>query len=254
MHQSVDYVAAMEAQDKTKAIVIKTVRYGDSSLIVRLLTEDSGLQPFMVKGAFSKNAKVKAALFQPMTLLDIVRARSRSDLGFLKEASLNHTYHSIPFDMNKNAIVLFINELLSKTIQETETDTELFGFVYDALLSLDESEKSCADFPLKFSVELSRYLGFAPNTDGFRSGFIFNLEDGCFHQNRNGMLYVIDNQLTEKFFNLCNSDISENKSLNIRNSERRSLLDSVITYYKLHVAGFNDIKSCDILRTVLGSV
>lgn len=243
----------MEAQDKTKAIVIKAVRYGDSSLIVRLLTEDSGLQSFMVKGAFSKNAKMRAALFQPLTLLDIVRSRSRGELGFLKETSLNHSYHSIPFEMNKNAIVLFISELLSKTIQETETDTELFGFIYDALISLDETDNSYADFPLMFSIELSRHLGFAPNTDGFKSGFIFNLEDGCFHQNGYGMSYIIDSQMTEKFFDLCNANIMENKKLNIRNSERRSLLDSMITYYKLHVAGFNDIKSCDILRTVLES-
>jgi len=244
----------MESQDKTKAIVLKTVRYGESSLIVKILTEDCGLQPFLVKGVFSKNSKIKAALFQPLTLLDIVRSHSRSDLCFLKEASLHYAYKSIPFEMNKNAIVLFISELLSKTIQEAETDPELFMFTFNSLLFLDNAENSYADFPLKFSIGLSRLLGFAPNINDFKPGYVFNLEDGCFHQNSSGISYIIDIQLTEKFLKLCNSDILRNENLGINNNERRTLLDSVLAYYKLHIAGFNEIKSCDILRTVLSSV
>lgn len=243
----------MEIQDKTKAIVLKTLRYGDSSLIVKLLTEDAGLQAFLVKGVFNKNSKIRAALFQPLTLLDIVRSRSRNELGFLREASLHHAYQSIPFEMNKNAIVLFISELLSKTVQDAETDMELFWFIFDSLVFLDETKNSCANFPLKFSVELSRLLGFAPNTNDFKQGSIFNLEDGCFHQNSSGMSYIIDNQLSSKFFSLCNSNILENDNLNIKNNERRVLLDSILTYYKLHIAGFDDMKSRDILRAVLAS-
>jgi len=241
----------MEIQDKTRAIVIKAIRYGDNSLIVKLLTEEDGLQSFLIKGAFNKNSKIRAALFQPLTLLDIVRARSRSDLGFLKEASVNTAYKSIPFDINKNAIVMFISELLSKSIQESETDTELFGFVFNSLEYLDNTADSIADFPLKFSIELSRQLGFSPNIDDFCKGSCFNLEDGCFHKNSSGLLYIIDNQLSEKFYLLCSSDIFDKTNLEIRNNERRTLLESMMTYFKLHVAGFNEIKSCEILRMVL---
>jgi len=103
-------------------------------------------------------------------------------------------------------------------------------------------------------VELSRHLGFSPNTNGYRNGYVFNLEDGCFHHDGIGLLYYIDNQLSEKFYNLCNTDFFENKNLEIRNNERREMLESVITYYKLHVAGFSEIKSCEILRMVLSSL
>ncbi|MBQ2498437.1 MAG: DNA repair protein RecO, partial [Bacteroidales bacterium] len=123
----------MDRSDKTRAIVIKAIKYGDNSLIVKLLTEENGLRSFMIKGAFNKTAKIRAALFQPLTLLDVTCADTRSELGYLKEASVEYTYKSIPYEINKNAIVLFVCEMLSKSIQDSETDTELFGFIHDAL-------------------------------------------------------------------------------------------------------------------------
>lgn len=241
----------MDCTDKTRAIVLKAVKYGDNSLIVKLLTEQDGLRSFMVKGAFNKTAKIRAALFQPLTLLDIISANNRGELGYLKEAGIEYAYKSIPYEINKNAIVLFVCELLSKSIQDSETDIELFSFIHNALTQLDKAETNYADFPLKFTIELSRHLGFAPNIDNYKPGYIFDLEEGCFRHDGANSLYVIDYQLSEGFYRLCKTNIFDNDNLNLRNAERRQLLDAVIAYYKLHVSGFNEIKSNDILKTVL---
>ena len=241
----------MNSTDKTRAIVIKAIRYGDNSLIVKLLTEQNGLQSFMIKGAFNKTAKIRAALFQPLTLLDIVSGNSHGELGYLKEANIEYAYKSIPFEINKNAIVLFTCELLFKSIQDSETDLELFGFIHNALTHLDAADSNYADFPLKFALELSRYLGFSPNTSGYKEGYIFDLEDGCFRHDGGNSVYVIDNKTSELFYRLCCADIFDDTALNLRNPERRQLLDNVISYYKLHVSGFNEINSTDILKTVL---
>ena len=241
----------MDHIDKTHAIVLKAIKYGDNSLIVKLLTEQNGLQSFLIKGAFNKTAKIRAALFQPLTLLDIISANNRGELGYLKEASIDYAYKSIPYEINKNAIVLFTCELLSKTIQDSEQDTELFCFIHNALMQLDMADANYADFPLKFSIELSRDLGFAPNISNYKPGFVFDLEEGSFLHDGANNIYIIDNQLSSLFYNLCTTSLAENKNLNLRNHERRQLLDAVIAYYKLHVSGFNEIKSCEILKTVL---
>lgn len=243
----------MVINDKTRAIVLRAIRYGDNSLVVKLLTEQNGLQSFMVKGAFNKTAKIRAALFQPLTLLDIVCANSHGDLGYLKEANVEYAYQSIPFDINKNAIVLYLCELLSKSIQDSETDTELFGFIHHALTHLDAMETNYADFPLKFSIELSRFLGFSPNTNNYKEGFIFDLEEGCFRHDSIGSIYLIDNQQSKLFYNLCKDSFFDSNDLCLKNGERRQLLEAVISYYKLHVSGFNEIKSAEILKTVLQS-
>ena len=128
----------MNQAEKTRAIVLRAIRYGDNSLIVKLLTERHGLKSFMIKGAFNKNAKIRAALFQPLTLLEVVSMISRGEIGYLKEACLEYAYQDIPININKNTIVIFLCELLSKTIQESDTDIELFGFIHHAMTHLDE--------------------------------------------------------------------------------------------------------------------
>ena len=239
--------------DKTRAIVLKAIRYGDNSLIVKLLTEQNGLQSFMVKGAFNKNAKIRAALFQPLTLLEIVATESRGELGYLKEAGIEYAYQDIPINITKNAIVLFLCEMLSKTIQDSETDLDLFAFVHDSLTHLDEMTGSCADFPLKFAVKLTDFLGFWPNYSNYRQGFIFDLEEGCFRHDGSNSTYVIDPKQSEMLYNLCNHDVFDDFCLKITTPERRQLLEAVISYYKLHVSGFNEMKSTDILKTLLQS-
>lgn len=241
----------MNSSDKTRAIVLKAIKYGDNSLIVKLLTEQNGLQSYLIKGAFNKTSKIRAALFQPLTLLDIISANSKGELRYLKEASVEYAYKSIPFEINKNAIVLFVCELLSKSIQDSETDTELFAFIHNAMTHLDDAESNYADFPIKFLIELSRHLGFAPNTSNYRPGYVFDLEEGVFRHDGADCIYIIDNQLSEYFNHLCNTNLFEYDSLHLKNAERRRLLDAVISYYKLHVSGFNEIKSSDVLKTVL---
>ena len=239
--------------DKTRAIVLKAIRYGDNSLIVKLLTEESGLQSFMVKGAYNKNAKIRAALFQPLTLLEIVAAKSRGELGYLREASIEYAYQDIPINITKNAIVLFLCEILSKSIQDSQTDLELFAFIHNALTHLDETTGSCADYPLIFAVKLTDFLGFTPNLSDYKQGFIFDLDEGCFRHDGSNSTYVADQQQSELLFNVCNHDVLDDFCLNVTNQQRRQLLETVMSYYKLHVSGFTDMKSTDILKTVLQS-
>ncbi|MGN0032702.1 MAG: DNA repair protein RecO [Candidatus Limimorpha sp.] len=241
----------MDTTDKTRAIALKGIRYGESSLIVKLLTEDIGLQSFIIKGALKKGSRIRSALFQPLTLLSIVRSKSKGELAYLKEVGVEYTYQNIPFNINKNTIVLFICELLSKSIQESEKDVELFNFIYDSLIHLDKAETNYVDFPLKFAIELSRYLGFAPNTNDYKEGYVFDLNEGSYCRNAMGIVFPIEGECNKIFKELCNTNIFDDISLNIRNDVRRKLLEYVITYYKLHVNGFNDMNSNEILRTIL---
>lgn len=243
----------MDSTDKTRAIVLKAIRYGDNSLIVKLLTEQNGLQSFMVKGAYNKTAKIRAALFQPLTLLDVVCAKSRGELGYLREAGIEYAYQDIPININKNSIVLFICELLSKTLQEAEPDHEMFAFVYQALRHLDMTDDSCADFPLRFAIRLTDFLGFAPNIGSYQAGFVFDLEEGRFRHDSAGCVYSVDGQLSAVFYRLCQDDFPNETAEKLTNAERRQLLESVILYYKLHVSGFNEMNSVEILKAVLSA-
>ena len=231
---------------KTKAIVLQTIKYGDSSLIVKMLTEELGIQSYMVKGVFGKKSKMKAALFQNMTLLEIVADSGNNSLGFIREISLSYCYKSIATDIKKSTIIIFISELLSKSISESEIDTDLFNFIYNSMLWLDEATSDYANFPIVFAIQLSKFLGFFPNIDTYSEGSSFDLLDGNFKMTQND-LYQIDTELSKHFYSICNP----RSEVLLSNSIRRKLLESIVTYYKLHANEVRDIKSYEILRTLL---
>ncbi len=241
----------MYTSEKTRAIALKAIRYGESSLIVKLITEDLGLQSFIIKGALKKGAKIRSALFQPLTLLSIVRNKGKGELAYLKEAGVEYSFQTIPFDINKNAIVLFLCELITKSIQDSETDIELFGFIFDSLIHLDEAEENYADFPLKFAIELSRLLGFAPNTNDYKEGHVFDLNEGHYCNSSTNIIFPIEGECNKVFKELCDTSIFDDIRLGISNEVRRKMLGYIITYYRLHVNGFKEMNSNEILRTIL---
>ena len=232
---------------KTQAIVLQTIKYGDSSLVVKMLTKEEGIQSFMVKGVFGKKSKMKAALFQNMTLLDVVAEIGNNSLGFIKEITLSHYYKSNSTDIKKITIILFISELLSKSITESETDTLLFEYIYQSMIRLDEAISDYVNFPIEFALNLSKYLGFYPNFDTYSEGSCFNLLDGNFKKSQSD-IYQIDQELSKKFYLLGTQKNFSEISLNYK--ERRLLLDAIITYYKLHTENIREIKSVEVLRTI----
>lgn len=242
---------------KTRAIVLRSIKYGDTSLVVKMLTEEMGVQSFMVKGVYGKKSKMRAALFQNMMPLDIVAEIGNSSLGFIKEISLSHHYKTLPIDFKKTTILIFISELLSKSIAESETDTDLFNYIYDSMLWLDETESSYADFPIMFAMRLSAYLGFFPNLDTYTEGSCFDLLDGNFKKNDIDGIYQIDAELSKAFYQLsavsCQpSAISQIFSFSVSRflSKRRQLLEVVVAYYKLHSDNVREIKSLEVLREI----
>ncbi len=232
---------------KTRAIVLQTIKYGDSSLVVKMLTEESGIQSYMVKGVYGKKSKMKAALFQNMTLLDIVADSSDNSLGFIREISLSHYYESIATDIRKSTIIIFVSELLSKSIADSESDVALFNFIYESMLWLDNATSGYANFPIVFAMKLSSYLGFFPNLDTYTEGSCFDLLDGNFKKSGND-IYQIDKELSKAFYETCKQDYV---SCNLNDLKtRRQLLDAIVSYYKLHSDNTREIKSVEVLREI----
>ena len=235
---------------KTRAIVLNAIKYGDSSLVVKMLTEESGLQSYMVKGVFGKRSKMKSALFQNMTLLEIIAESGKSSLGFIKEISLSHYYSTIFIDVKKTTIVMFVSELLSKTIADGDADAPLFDFVYKSMLWLDNAVSGYANFPLVFAIQLTSYLGFFPNLDSYSDGGSFDMLDGNFKNTQND-IHQIDVGLSKIFYEICkSSDSTDDVKCQLNNNTRSLLLDAVVSYYKLHAENVKEIKSHEILRGV----
>ncbi len=238
--------------DTIQGIVLQSIRYGDTSLIVKVFTRNLGLRSYMVKGAFNRNSNSRAALFQNLHLINYVEASrpNKGSLGYLKDVQLTTVYQSIPFVMNKSAILMYISELLSKTIIEQEQNEVMFDFIVRSLLWLDLVEQDYANFPLFFTLELTRHLGFYPKAN-HETGYCFDMMEGSFAHDLPVHPYYFDNENAQLLAQMLNVSIDEACRMPLRVSQRRELLDGLIVFMRLHAPVMNDFHSHEVLKTVL---
>ena len=204
----------------TRAIVLNHIRYGDSSLIVDLYTENMGRQTVFVKGAFSKKSTMRAALFQPLHILETgLHYRVNRQMQRISNVQISYCFQNIPYDPVKNCIALFIAEILYKTLKEEEANPELFNFLVHTIQALDLNDCGTANFHIAFLVHFSRYLGF----------------------------YIKYDNLSPQIFEISFDTL---ESLQISQNHRNSLIEYLLDYYSTHVYNFGKLKSFTILQNV----
>lgn len=237
-------------QVKTKAIVISALKFQESNLIVKCFTQSDGLKSYFVRQSLSgKSNKVggaKRAYFQPMTLLEIEAIhKNKGSLEQLKEIKIYQPYQSIPTDIAKSSLLLFLAEMLQHSIHEEEKNSDFFAFIEAALLWLDTHSES-ANFHLVFLFESAKYLGFYPDTSEQELPY-FNLAEGQFSASLSlGCLTEHETALLKRGLQLQFD--SDQKSFHV--SERQQLLKIIIDYYTQHLSGFKKPKSLEVLKAV----
>lgn len=238
--------------DTIQGIVLQSIRYGDTSLIAKVFTQNFGLRSYMVKGAFNRNSKCRAALFQNLHLINYVEAGkpNKSSLGYMKDVQLSTVYQSIPFVIHKGAILMYVSELLTKTLTEQEQNEPLYDFIVQSLHWLDLVEQDYANFPLFFTLELTRHLGFYPK-DNHATGYCFDMMEGSFAHDYPLHPYYFDADAAQLLSQLLNVGIDEACCLPLHVSQRRELLDGLIVFMRLHAPVMKDFHSHEVLKTVL---
>lgn len=238
--------------ENSRGIVFKSVKYSETSIIVTIFTENHGARSFMIKGVRGKKAKLKVALFQSLQLLDITAShRENKNLGFLKEAGVAFAYQSIPFHMQKRSVLMFLNEVLMRSIKEESANQTLFNWLWQSLIWYDLAEKPGADFHLVFLIQLTKFLGFYPKNPE-RTSRYFDLQEGVFINSEPPHPHYISGVFTEMFHQLLVTSFSNLYKLSFTANQRRKLLNILITYYQLHLPGFGEIKSMEVLQQLFG--
>lgn len=237
--------------ERLRGIVLQHHKYSDTSLIARVYTEQHGLQSYLIKGALGRHSKLRPAFFQPLTFIEFVAdIKGKRDLHYMSEISIETVFYSIPFDMQKNAILLFISELLTKTIVEQEANSALFDFLHRSIQWLDLCQSSFTNFHLYFCFEFSRYLGFYPRLERTGNQEIFDLMEGVYKSSAPSHGYYVGAPISLKISQICTGKLENLHEIELTNLMRRDILREIITYYRLHIPAFSGMKSVDILKSV----
>jgi DNA repair protein RecO (recombination protein O) len=228
----------------TQGIVLSSVKYAESSVVCKIYTQELGLQSYLINGV--RKRRGTSSYYQPLSLLDmVVYHKEKGGLQRVKEVTFAHQYKSIPFHVLKSSVTLFLAEVLSKCLREEEQNNELFDFLLSSFIRIDQNEFSSI-VHLHFLLDLSAYLGFYPNRSNSNFPF-FDLINGCFTQKAPVHKHFIGEPLITTFTALLNQE----KEMTISN--KKALVDKLLEYYELHLDGFTNVRSHEILETVLNT-
>jgi DNA repair protein RecO (recombination protein O) len=234
---------------RTKAIVFSTFKYGDNSLIARTFTREAGLQSFMLKGILrSRKGKLKPALFQPLTQLEIIaRTNPSGKLGYIQEALLSYPYTTLHSEIRKSTIAMFLSEILGQCIREEGPDPSLFEFLEASLQWLDQHDK-IANFHIGFLIGLTRYLGFHPDTSDSDAPF-FDLVEGAFCREPS-LNPCMGGAELEHFRTFLGTNFDVTHTIRLTQKQRRILLNQLVNYFEVHLHGFSKPRSLVVLDAV----
>ncbi|MGB5668249.1 MAG: DNA repair protein RecO [Maribacter sp.] len=236
-------------QITTKAIVLSSLKYGDSSLVVKAFTKSDGLKSYLLKGVLtSKKGKLKAAYFQPLTQLELVAIhKNKGTLESIREASVTYHYQTLHSNIAKNAITLFLAEMIGNSIQEEERNEGLFNFLENALQWLDNNDRT-TNFHIYFLIDLTKYLGFYPDTTNM-STTNFDLLEGAF-TNTPSINPKISGENLSYFKRFLGINFDTIHTIKMKKNNRHELLQSIVLYFELHLQGFRKPRSLAILNEV----
>jgi len=240
----------------TRAVVLRAVKYGETSLIVSAYTELFGLQSYLINGVRVSSAKGtgKANYFQPAAILDlVVYHNDLKNLQRIKEFKWAVLYQHILFDVIKNSVAVFMIELLQKTIKQPESNPDLFYFIEDAFVHLDNANPVVtANFPLFFASHLTNFFGFRISDEYDEQHPVLDLQEGAFVKERPLHPHFLD----EPYSNLASQFLqvqqpAELGEIRINQEKRRVLMNAYQAFYGLHVQDFGTMKTLTVLQEVI---
>ena len=241
---------------KTKGIVLRSVKYGETSLVVTMFTELFGLQSYMVNGVrmASKKGGGKGMFFQPAAVLDLVAYHNQfNNLQRLREYKWEYLYQNILSDVLKNAVALFMVELLNKCLKQPESNPDLFYFTEDSLHHLDTATDAVtANFPLFFALHLATFFGFRINDEFSEEKHYLDLQEGRFTEDQpSHQFYLLDREAAAVSDILKIMQPQELEQIFLNQEMRRRIMHGMEQYYAFHMPEFGTLRTLPVLREVM---
>ncbi len=236
---------------KSEGLVLHYLNYSETSIIVSVLTREAGLLSFYVPGAKKTRAKFRLAMFEPLTILDLVYyKKDSSNLQYIKELVLKEPYKTIPSDIVKTTVSLFLAEVLLAVLKQSESTPGMYDSIKNSLCLLDKTQEGVSNFHLSFLMQLTGHLGFFPRSNFDDKNCYFSLKEGFYLPREQDGRVCLDRKNSEIFWLICMTSIEESNQIKIDSSTRKFLMEKIIEYYSIHLQGIKEIRSHKVLEAV----
>ncbi len=228
-----------------QGILLHHFRYAENSLVLKVYTPEAGLQSFFVRrpGQKSKNS----GLFQPLSLLEIVAWKEeKNDLAQVRELRPAYVYRQVGLDHFRNTVILFLGEVLYKSLREPLPYPALYAYLHDWLLTFDQGDFD-PDAHLVCMAHLASLLGFLPDDNYSLETPFFDMTEGSFCALRPAHVSILEPPVSEWFGKMFHEPHFRSPDRRIR----RALLHALTHYFALHITQFGKLKSLAVLETII---
>lgn len=234
---------------KTAGIVLRNIKYNDSSNIVDLFTESSGHVSVIVKSARSKKNALKPVLFRNLSFVEFeADFRPTSNLYPVTNVRSYLPFRSLPYDPAKASIALFLSEFLYRALRQETENRPLFAYLLYSLKWLDECETGYANFHVVFLIRISRFLGLYPNLEHYWPGACFDLINACFVSLKPFHASWLSPDDSAALMRLVRVNYETMHLFRMNRRERNRCLVLINEYYRLHLPDFPVMKSLEVLN------
>lgn len=236
---------------KGRGVVLHTLKYGDSSMVVYLLTDVGGRRSYMVQGVRSRSGRgSKLALFQPVFPVEFEGLESsKQQMHRFREVRAGFLLRDLPFDVRKSTIALFMAEVLYRLVRESEPNEALFDFVWNSVGALDSMREGVANFHLWFLANLSRLLGFFPGND-YAEGDWFDIREGLYTPVRPLHTSYMTQECARMLDAFAGRDVRTLDTLTLHRGQRVEFLQAMLSYLGYHLDAVSAVQSVHVLREV----
>ena len=239
----------------TKGIVLRVTKYGDTSIIMTAYTELFGVQQYMVKGVrvTSKKGANKGVFYQPAAILQMeVYHAPMKTMQMVKEVSWDYVYQNVYSDVLRNAVALYIVEVLQQTMQP-EPHPEMFYLIEDTFKQLDKGGAGLvSNLPIYFLIHLSQTMGFGLQGKYSDETPILDIKEGEFVPKPPAHPYYLEAQTAQVASTFLQVQFyNDLETISLSGAQRKKILELFQLSLSWHYKKFSEIKSLPILQSIL---
>lgn len=234
---------------KTKGVVLHSLKYNDAFRIVNVYTEPYGCMAYMVPVSRPKRGNGRSAACSPLAIVEFESDYKESrPIQRMREVRPVYLFRSLPYDPYKSAVALFLAEFLYRVLREEGENAPLFAYLDYSIRRLDQCERGTANFHLVFLMRLSMFLGIFPNIEGYYPGVCFDLRNACFAGRVPPHADYLRPEEASRLAELMRMDYDTMRLFRMSRTERLRCLEVIEYYYRLHLPAFPKLKSLDVLK------
>ena len=236
---------------KITAIVLNVMKYSDKNSIAHVYSDECGRMALLVPQGSTRGARMRNAAFMPLSIVEMeVRVVPGRDIYNFRDSRTVMPLATIYGDPVRSAVAMFVSELLTRAIQESERNSQLWEYLFRSVQLLDSMTDGVANFHICFLYNLGAFIGIQPDTGSYHEGYWFDMENGIFTRSMPLGSHALPPDEAAALMLLSRMNFANLHRFRFSHTQRNAILDAALRYFRLHNSTVGTMRSPEILRQI----